>query len=74
MRGSISEAQFNEIYDYINRHNECGVGMELLVDWLIDGDVMIQPSQLQVIDDAMSLMDLSASDRMRYLREHNVND
>ena len=55
---------FNEINDYINTHNEWGVGIELLIDYLCEEDITISQEQFNTIEAAMQTMGLGGSDRL----------
>jgi hypothetical protein len=61
-----------EVSDFINRHNEWGVGMETLVDGLSELEIRITTEQFASIEAAMASMDLADSSRVSYLRDHNV--
>ena len=63
-----------EVHGYINHVNEWGLGMETLVDGICESGIMITKEQFSLIDTAMRSMDLDESDRMAWLREHNVVD
>ena len=60
------------VSDYINRHDEWGVGMELLVDQLNEGEVRITREQFTLIETAMASMGLADELSVTYLREHYV--
>lgn len=61
-----------EVSDYINRHNEWGVGMELLVDHLNESDIQINREQFHLIEAAMASTGLGDDRRVTYLRNHRV--
>lgn len=60
------------VFDYINRDNEWGVGMEFLVDQLNEGKVRIAREQFTLIETAMASMGLANGLDITYLREHYV--
>lgn len=61
-----------EVSDYINRHDEWGVGMELLVDQLSELGIQITKEQFGLIESAMASMGLAEDLRVTYLRDHYV--
>ncbi|MBL8000517.1 MAG: MafI family immunity protein [Flavobacteriales bacterium] len=73
MRTIIPAELYTEVSDYINRHNEWGVGMDVLVDSLIDGKIRITPEQFTLIEQAMASMGLAQYPDITYLREHHIN-
>ena len=74
VKGTISEHHFKEVSGYINKHNEWGLGMEFLIDWLIDEETSIVQKQYEKIQVAMSAMNLGDSSRMNYLEKYNVKN
>ena len=72
VKDTISEQHFKQVHDYINKHNEWGLGMEFLIDWLIDEKTSIARKQYEQIQVAISAMNLDHSYRMNYLEKHNV--
>ena len=61
-----------DVHDYINRHDEWGLGVETLVDGLTELEIRITAEQFALIEAAMASMDLAGSPRVSYLRDHNV--
>ncbi|MEL6804301.1 MAG: MafI family immunity protein, partial [Bacteroidota bacterium] len=49
------------IRNYIFEHNEWGLGMETLVDVILEQDIVISPEQKQAVMTAMSAMGLQRS-------------
>ncbi len=72
VRKVISAELHAAVSDYINRHNEWGVGMELLVEHLNEGGVRITQEQFTLIETAMASMGLTDALSIAYLREHYV--
>lgn len=60
-----------DVSDYINKQDEWGIGMEILIDQLGEFDIPITLEQLGLIEAAMKSMDLAKSEGMTYLRNHN---
>ena len=60
------------VHDYINRHDEWGLGIETLIDGLSELEIRITTEQFALIEAAMASMDLADSSRVSYLRDHNV--
>jgi hypothetical protein len=70
---SLSETAFNlvesrlsqlgsmTVRQYIFDHNEWGLGMEILVDILLEKDIAISSEQKQAIQSAMNAMKLDSS-------------
>ena len=72
VRPDIPPDLFGTVDDYINRFDEWGLGMEMLIDQLAELDVEISPQQFALIRDAMDSMGLGRSDRVVYLEDHGV--
>jgi len=70
----IAEHQFQKAYNYINQHNEWGLGMEFLIDWLIEEETKINNTQYEKIRIAMLAMDIENSKSLDYLQKHNVKN
>lgn len=64
----------NDVHDYINRFDEWGVGLETLIDALIDGEINITPQQFDLIHEAMASIELADCNRVAYLREHCMKE
>jgi len=73
VRVIIPSELHTSVSDYINCHNEWGVGMELLVDQLNEGGIWITLAQFTLIETAMASMGLADDPSVTYLREHYVN-
>ena len=72
VRAVIPTDLYTEVHDYINRHNEWGIGIETLIDGLSELELRITTEQFALIEAAMASMDLADSSRVSYLRDHNV--
>lgn len=58
---TLSTADAEIIRDYIFEHNEWGLGMETLVDFILDRDIVISSDQKHAVLAAMSAMGLQRS-------------
>ncbi len=72
VRPAIPTDLFRDVDDYINRFDEWGLGMEVLIDQLAEFEIEISREQFGLIKTAMDSMGLGESDRIVYLREHAV--
>lgn len=72
MRAIIPPALHADVSEYINKHDEWGIGMEILIAQLVEFDIPITLEQFGLIEAAMKSMDLGESAEMTYLRNHNV--
>lgn len=68
-KGIISEAISKEIDELINKHNEWGIAIELLIDYLDEQELKINKEQYIAIERAMLAMKLGASERL-----YDLND
>ena len=66
---SIARESSSEISEYINTYNEWGVGIELLIDLLIEDHKKISENQFKLIETAMSAMGLENSERVIHLKQ-----
>jgi hypothetical protein len=72
VRAVIPADLHGEVSNYIDRHNEWGVGMETLIDGLSELKVRISTKQFALIEAAVASMDLAGSSRLNCLRDENV--
>jgi hypothetical protein len=72
VRSVIPADLYTDVHDYINRHDEWGLGIEILVDGLIEWELRITAEQFALIEDAMGAMGLADLPELIYLRAHNV--
>ncbi len=72
VRLRIPEDFYRDVYDYINRHNEWGLGLEILIDQIIEYEIKIAPDHFAKIHEAMSSMGLAETERVKSLREEVV--
>ena len=72
VRPDIPADIHDAVDDYINRFDEWGLGMEVLVDQLAELGVEISLQQFGLIREAMDSMGLGQSDRVVYLKDHGV--
>lgn len=68
----IPEKLYRDVYDYFNRHNEWGLGVEILIDQIIEYEIKITPDQFAKIHEAMSSMGLAETELVKSLREEVV--
>ncbi|WP_165219971.1 MafI family immunity protein [Aquisphaera insulae] len=73
VRSSIPPDLFRDVDDYINRFDEWGLGMEVLIDQLGELDIVISPEQFDLIRAAMDSIGQGESDRLAHLRTHGVS-
>ena len=72
VRSVIPADLYTEVHDYINRHDEWGLGIETLIDGLSELEIRITTQQFGLIEAVMASMGLADSSRVSYLRDHNV--
>lgn len=72
VRDLIPRQLFTDVHDYINKHDEWGVGVEILVDQIYEYDIKISWQQFDSICQAMQLMELGESDCIESLRNQCV--
>jgi hypothetical protein len=72
VRPAIPADLFRDVDDDINRYDEWGLGMEVLIDHLCDFDIKITGEQFSLIHAAMASMGLGECERVKYLRVHCV--
>lgn len=65
----LSERMTLEISEYINLHNEWGLGMEFLIDAITEDELNISIDQFQNVQVAMVAMGLSNSERLEELKK-----
>ncbi len=72
VRHAVPADLTREVHDCINRFDEWGLGMEMLIDQLIESGIRIAPEQFDLIQAAMDAMGLGDSGRVGHLRDHAV--
>ena len=72
VRPTIPADLFRDVDDDINRFDEWGLGMEVLIDQLAEFEIEISREQFGLIKTAMDSMGVGESNRVIYLREHAV--
>jgi hypothetical protein len=60
---------FGDVYDYINRHHEWGLGMEILIDQLVEYEIKIASEQFDLILEAMASMGTDEYQGLVHLRD-----
>jgi hypothetical protein len=73
VRPAIPADLFRDAHDYINRFDEWGLGMEVLIDPLAEFEIKINREQFGLINAAMDSLGLGECDRVVYLREQGVS-
>lgn len=73
VRSTIPADLYRDVYDYVNRFGESGLGMEVLIEQLSEFEIKITREQFELIQEAMASMGLGECDRVEYLRENGVN-
>lgn len=74
VKNQLSSECYQDVHADINLHDEWGVGMEFLMDWIDDEDVKISRVQFDSIFAAMIAMGMDKNPRVVHLREHCVKD
>jgi len=69
----LPPALYQEIYDYINKHNEWGPGIEILTDYLCEEEQILTPGQFRNIEEAMESMGVGKSERIKELQNYVDN-
>ena len=69
----LDEEMYSEIHDYINKYDEWGLGIEMLIDTLSEDDIKIELDQHKLILVAMESMGLDQSDRADLLMKQVKN-
>ncbi len=69
----VNTETYNEINEYINKYNEWGVGIEMLIDIISENETRINCDQFTKLQKAMESMGLGQSDRMRTLMNCREN-
>jgi len=64
---------YQEVSDYINKHNEWGLGIETLIDYLCEEESRVTVDQFNKIKEAMECMGLGKSERLKQLSGHVGN-
>lgn len=72
VRPTIPANVYLDVHDYINRFDEWGLGMEILIDHLSDVDTKITREQFALIKEAMASIGLGECDRILYIRDNGV--
>jgi hypothetical protein len=73
VRELIPTDLYIDVSDYINKFDEWGIGMELLVNQLAEYEIQISVEQFEKIKEAFSSMDQADTDDLAYLWKHNVH-
>lgn len=72
VQAQVPDDLYQDIHDYVNKHDEWGLGMEILIEHLSEYEIKISLEQYRTTEQAMASMGLGDSDRLQHLREHNV--
>jgi len=63
----VNSKEYTEIHKFINKYDEWGIGLEMLIDVLCENNRKIEIDQFNKIKEAMISMGLHKSDRMTLL-------
>ncbi len=69
----ISSEVYDEIYEYINKYNEWGVGIEMLIDVISEDETKINSDQFTKLQKALEIIGLGQSERMKALFDCREN-
>lgn len=69
----INSGAYEEISDYFNKHNEWGLGIEMLIDLICEEEIHLERDQFEKIRDAMESMGLGKSNRVECLFNYVKN-
>ena len=69
----IDSEAYEEISDYINKNNEWGIGIEMLIDILCEEESQIEKDQFKKIKEAMKSIGLEKNNRMETLNNYVKN-
>lgn len=72
-RPRIPADLFQQVDDYINRFDEWGLGMEMLIDQIAELEILISPEQFDLIRSAMDALGCGESNRLAHLKAHCVS-
>jgi hypothetical protein len=72
VRSIIPSDLCRDVDEYINRFDEWGLGVEILIDQISEFEIKITQEQFSHIYAAMDSMGLAKSDRVNYLRNHGI--
>jgi hypothetical protein len=68
-RPLLTEEEHRAVFDYNGRHNEWGLAIETLADFLGDKEAIVSKDQLRLIEEAFTAMKMEPGRRTEYLRE-----
>ena len=68
VRDSIPADLCSDVSDYINKFDEWGLGVEILIDQICEYDLRVTVVQCNAFVDAMKSMGLGESDRIRHIK------
>ncbi|MDR2195251.1 MAG: MafI family immunity protein [Gallionellaceae bacterium] len=72
VRAVIPDHLHSHVHDYINRFDEWGLGMEMLIDQISEFEIKISSEQFAFIERAMEAMGMGKSHRVMYLHKNSV--
>ena len=70
VKNVLPTESYREAHDLVHKHNEWGLAMEFIIDWIGDLALPINQAQLDAIERAMIPMGWAESTRMRWLRQY----
>ena len=68
VREQLGPEKFDQVSDYVSKHDEWLVGLEFAIDWLIEDETKISQAAYNKFEKAFSLMDREKDDRLGHLR------
>jgi hypothetical protein len=71
VQSRVPDDLYQGVFDYINEHDEWGLGMEVLIDHISESEIAISIQQFEAIKQAMASMGMGDCNRIQYL-ENNV--
>jgi hypothetical protein len=69
---TLTADQLRTVDEYINQFNEWGLGIETLIDFLVESDVKISQDQFSLLREAMDSMGLGDRAGLAYLRARDM--
>ena len=64
----LDESQLNDALDYINKFDEWKLGLEFVIDWLVEGGAKVSDMQYQLFHLAFESMNCTNDSRLLQLK------
>lgn len=68
IKSVLTPKEFKECIDYITKHNEWLLGLEVAIDWLVENDRKIEEEKYREFEEAYKLMGLESDPRLKSLK------